>query len=890
METWCQERISWNDFPMGKDVHVFQKIIKNGGMIMKRKIMAWAIALAVGTLTTVSQAVTVMSEDFEAYSDGNPLAVAPGWSGDVTNQTAYVINSGASLVGEFTGTDSGVIGLSIPGYAIPVGAESKILSDYTIEFDVEKLEGTGTSPEVEVSVPGLGLVRMNYPDPTVGGGQTHVSLNLANNIYIDSGFTLYGQGSVDLVLKQFGGEAAVRQTYQVDNIVLSVDPSPFVKLETLPTGTFINSNATLSATYEDNGLEVDTMTLYLDGSSVASDNNYAGGWETNTISYMATGLSMGVHTAKVVVTSGATEVTNEWFFTLIADDPTIVVGSENFESYATGVWDSVSYPDPNPSFHDGGTAATIIDEGGANQALLVNGNLSNYWAAGIVFDLDMSGLNVSADRDDYALEFSVHPNDITEDWSSIGFEVWVFNESGVEGSFFNLGVVDAAGLTSLQAHIPYHFSFPLGIVDDTPWNREVPMDPSLDTWRLTFAANNTLATNDRPVTFTVDNIVVSYTKPPFINPIVAPIGTTTNDPIMTATVIDGTSEVDTMVLYLDDAVVASNSVAGGSFTNTISYAAIGASGGLHNAKVVYWDTGTNIATNVWTFIVPATPLPPATNVEALWNVNMAGNGGNGLRMVANGLVLVAPTTGGSNVWNNAYGAGNPWDSPNIAAVAAANEANFDTVGIEFENSNWNSGPADWAGYYTEFTALSNTIWGATQGDNDSGRVRFTGVDTNKTYDVYVYWTWNRNDDAKTFNVIEGICNLPTLTMDTDRATVVANPTNYLEGTNYVVFTAITPDASGSIAIQPNYSCAYQLVQRGPDGLIDPDIMYFDVSGGMANLEWKSQIGATYSVMSKSSLKYDPSWTAVTNVPGAGATTSASVPATADHIFFSIEGN
>ncbi|MBN2161984.1 MAG: hypothetical protein JXR25_16035 [Pontiellaceae bacterium] len=861
---------------------------------MKRKSMAWAIALTLGTVVTISQAVTVMNEDFELYFEGDSLGVAPGWTGDVTNQTAYVTNSGSSLVGEFTGTDWGVIGLSIPGYPIPDGVESKILSDYTIEFDVEKTEGTGTSPEVEVSVPGLGLVRMNYPDPAVGGGQTHVSLNLANNIYIDSGFTLYGQSTVDLVLKQFGGAETVRQTYQVDNVVLSVDPSPFVKLETLPTGTFIDTGATLSATYEDNALEIDTMTLYIDGTSVVSSNSYAGGSETNTISYVASGLSMGIHTGKVVVASGTTEVTNQWFFTLIADDPTIVVGSENFEAYETGVWDAGSNPEPNPSFHDGGTDATIIDEGGTNQALLVNGNLSNYWAAGVVFDLDMSGLNVSADRDDYALEFTVSATNIYEDWASIGFEVWVFNESGVEGSIFNLGAVNAAGLSALRSHESYHFSFPLGIVDDTPWNREVPMDPSLDTWRLTFAANNTQSTNDRPVSFTVDDIVVSYTKPPFINPTVAPIGTTTNDPVMTASVNDGSSEVDTMMLYLDDIVVASNSVAGGSTTNMISYAAVGASGGLHHAKVVYWDTGTNIATNVWSFVVPATPLPPSTTAQALWNVNMAGCVNNGLRTVTNGLVLVAPTTGGSNLWNNAYGAGAPWDSPNMATVMAADETNYETVGIEFENSNWNDGPQSWAGYFSEFTALSNTIWGATQGDNDSGIVRFTGVDTNETYDVYIYWTWNRNDDAKTFNVIEGICNLPTLTMDPDRAALIANPTNYVEGQNYIVFTSIEPDENGNIAIQSSYSCAFQLVMRGEGGgpvgpTIDPTIKSFSVSGDMIHLYWDSENDVTYSVKSKSNLR-GGAWVTVTNVPGAGATTSTTVPLSGDTEFFMIEGN
>ncbi len=858
-----------------------------------RPLICMIAALTVAAST--SQAVTVLSEDFETYVDGDPLAVAPGWTGDVTNQTAYVTNSGTSLVGEFTGTDWGVIGMYLQGYTPPL-EESKLLSDYTIEFDVEKTEGTSTSPEVEIHTD-TGLVRMNYPDPAVGGGVRHISLNPANNIYIDGGFTLTGTTSIDVVLKQFGGAAGVRQTYRIDNIVLSVDPSPFVKHDCLPTGTLIGDSATLSATYEDNAFEIDTMTLYLDGSSVVSSNSYAGGSETNTISYAATGLALGVHTAKVVVSSGGTSLTNQWTFKLIADDPTIEVGSEDFEAYSVGAWDAATYPDPNPTLAGGAQSATIIDSGSTNGLeLLIDGNLSNQWSTGIQFFMNMNGYNQSTDPADYTVTFQARFDDITQDLANMGFEMILWNPAvGAQGNFYQMGAVAPIEFGLLQSGEMWaNFTIPLGVADERPYSKTETFDPSATQWHYQFAANNNLAANDKPVTFTIDEVFVSYTKPPFINPTVGPVGVTTNDPVLTATVIDGTSEVDTMELYMDGALVASDTFTGGSTTNTITYQAVGAAGGSHNAMVIYAESGTtNIGTNVWSFIVPAPPIAPATEALALWNVNMAGCVNNGLRTVSNGLVLVAPTTGGSNIWNNAYGPDAPWSSPNTTLLGA-NENNFNVVGIEFEASNWNDGPQSWAGYFTEFTALSNTIWGATQGDNDDGIVRFTGVDTNETYDVYVYWTWNRNDDAKTFNVIEGTCNLPTLTMDPDRATLIANPTNYLEGTNYVVFTGITPDASGNIAIQPNYSCAYQLVQRGNGGgpggpTVDPDIMYVSVSEGMASLMWNSETGVTYSVMSKSSLT-DPSWTALTNVPGAGATTWASVPASADQGFFSVEGN
>ncbi len=861
---------------------------------MKKSIRALAMLLAVGAMVGTSQAITVLNEDFESYSDGDSLAVLSGWTGNVTNQEAFVTNNGTSLVAEFTGSEWGLVGVSIPGYA--PAADSKLLSDYTIEFDVEKTEGSGTSPEVEVSVPGAGLVRMNYTDPTIGGGQTHVSLNLANNIFVDSGFTLSGAGAVDLVFKSFGGADGVRQTYQIDNIVLSVEPSPFIKLECLPTGSFIDSSAMLSATYEDNAAEVDSMTLYLDGSLMVSSSSYAGGSVTNTITYEATGLAVGVHTAKVVVAdSGSNSVTNEWSFKLIGDDPTIEVGAEDFESYATGTWNSVTYPNPNPALGGGAQSAVIVDSGSTNGLeLQVDGNLSNQWSSGVTFDMDLSGLNKSKNIDDYTVTVLVRFDDGSQDLSNTGFEMTIYNkDEDTQGNIYNFGNFDSTGLDAIRAgSVARVFSIPLGVIDARPYGKDDPMDPSSVNWRLWFGANNNLAANDKPITFTIDDIIVSYTKPTFLNPSYAPVGITTNDPLMTATVIDGTSEVDTMELYLDGALVASDIYAGGSTTNTISYAAVGASGGSHTGAVVYADAGTNVATNVWTFIVPSTPLPPSTNPLELYNINIAGCANNGIRPVPDGVVLAAPSTGGSNLWNNASSPNAPWGNPGLLTLAGANEGSSNTVGFETGGSGWWDGPQSWAGYFSEFTALSNTIWGATVGDSDLGWTRFTGLDTNATYDVYVYWTWNRNDDARTYNLTVGTANMPQLTLDSDRASVVANPTNYLEGTNYVVFTAVTPNASGTIQIEPNYSCAWQLVKRGPDAggpTVDPDILTVSMSGGMLSLLWNSENGVTYKVLGKSKLT-DASWTEVTNgIPGAGATTSISVPVGSSQEFFMIEG-
>ncbi len=878
--------------------------------MMKKHIISWMLTLMVGSMTAISHAqLTVATEDYDTYPLFQALGVNGYW-GDGSNVTAMVNTNGANQVGQWSGyaTSDGwnILGLNQP-LTMPSNRVSSVLADYTVTFDCAQLEGNTAWNGLEMQAfDGSGrrwsLSSNNRPSPVVGAGFTNYVINLGTYTFLQSGFDPKTLSSLEF--NWFGGwEGAtnpVLQVLQVDNIVVTVDPTPFVKVSTAPIGVHVGGDQTVSAKYTDNGSVMESMTLYLDNVIVATTNNLdIDGLATNSVSYDATGLAVGVHTAKVVVADfGSTvSLTNQWTFQIVADDPTIIVGIEDFESYALGTWDSATYPDPNPAFHDGGTAATIVDEDGTNQALLVNGNLQNFWAAGIIFDLDMSGLNKSANRDDYTLEFDIVATNVFEDWGPMGFEVWAIDESGTYGSFYQLGDVDGTGLATLKSHSPYHFSFSLGAVDSTPWNRDFPLIPTLDTWRMTFAANNNNQTNDRPVTFTIDNVIVKYTKPVFLNPSYGPIGITTNDPTVWATVIDGTSEVDTMDLYIDGGLVASTNVAGGSTTNTVYYDAIGIAGGSHGASVVYADNGTNVWTNTWSFIVPLEPLPPATVADELYNVNMAGCVNDGVTIIPSGVLLVAPSSGGSNLWYNAYGPDAPWSNPGLVNVPDANHTSTKTVGFQTGGSNWNAPPQSWAGYYADFLALSNTIWGTTQGDSDSGWAQYTGLDTNASYDVYIYWTWNRNDDAKTYNVTEGTCNLPTLTMDTERTTVLTNyggsATNYLEGTNYVVFTAVTPNASGTIRIEPNYSCAWQLVKRGTGGpvgpTIDPDIMSMSVSGGMAYLMWNSETGVTYSVMSKTGLT-DPSWTEVTTVPGAGATTSASVPAGLSQEFYMIEGN
>ena len=71
--------------------------------------------------------------------------------------------------------------------------------------------------------------------------------------------------------------------------------------------------------------------------------------------------------------------------------------------------------------------------------------------------------------------------------------------------------------------------------------------------------------------------------------------------------------------------------------------------------------------------------------------------------------------------------------------------------------------------------------------------------------------------------------------------------------------------------------------------VEPNITLFSVSGGSTMLTWESETGVNYGVMKKTDLS-SGSWTEVTNVAGAGASTSVTVPAESDREFFMIEGN
>ncbi len=119
----------------------------------------------------------------------------------------------------------------------------------------------------------------------------------------------------------------------------------------------------------------------------------------------------------------------------------------------------------------------------------------------------------------------------------------------------------------------------------------------------------------------------------------------------------------------------------------------------------------------------------------------------------------------------------------------------------------------------------------------------------------------------------------------DSTYVVGTFTAGTNGYQDVYIQNVSGDANFPVAIN-----AYVLRQTTASGpTVAPNISSFSIAGGSATLTWDSETGVNYGVMSKSSLT-GGTWTEVTNVPGAGASSMATIPAGSSQEFFRIEGN
>lgn len=892
---------------------------------MHRKLKSFAAILVLGALAAMSHAqVTVLTEDFEEYTNGSPLA-PPAWVGVASNVSAMVVSDGSSLVGEFSGyaIENGtanwdhnfnVVGLVVSNVALS-GNVSPFLSDYSLDFDLAKISGgTPSSVEVEINVDGGALLRYAVADPVAGSGPQHYSMNLTEYAANEGGFpSMDVLTNAHLTVKYVGppdGDGPTPTVYQVDNIQLTMDATPFYLGAHSPTGAKIGLDQTISGSVIDVGMEVDTIYLYLDGELLDGGFGYAGDSPTNTFAYEVTGLSEGPHSIKfeAIDTTYTTTRIFVWDFYAAADSPTNPVVFEGFESYPTGVWNTATAPEANPSFYlNGGTPqyAYITDPGGSNQVLEIDFNLQNMWQAGINYNLKTSGLNLSKDINDYSMQFYLEVPSGSSYLSASSFFLSISDaNNSLKGNQYNIATIDPSGFSQALSGggmitIPLN---PVALANGASF----PMDGSAATWRIQLRIDSNSSSGDQPIQLEVDNMVVNLIKPPFMNETFSPTGVTTNNPTVSATVYDGTEEVATMALYLDGILATNNTYAGGSTTNTISFDWIDAPSGWHTGEVFAVAASLYAETNSWRFLVPEPPQPPSGNPLALYNINFEGSSnenGGGLWAVSNGTVAAAPPLGENN-WDNVDYA-NPWyfgwQSKTITEASGSGSAQ---ITYELLESSPNIGlyiPWSWGNEQQAFTdAATNTIWATALGGNPANlNFELRDLLTSATYDLYLYFVCptETGDTTTSFSITSGTTAYPEATLTASQAALIGggstNMTSYVLDENYVVITQITPDESGKIALSasgnPGGLSAIQLVMRGPDIFIpQPTVNEFQLFDGEAYMAWSTTTGFSYSVLSSTNLM-DGIWTPVTNdIPGDGLEKWILTPSSSDQEFFKIQ--
>ncbi|MBN2685247.1 MAG: hypothetical protein JXR40_08200 [Pontiellaceae bacterium] len=587
----------------------------------------------------------------------------------------------------------------------------------------------------------------------------------------------------------------------------------------------------------------------------------------------------------------------------------VLVGTEDFESYAAGSWTTDSAPAANPVWGAGTLSVDIIDFGTTNgNELSVGINLADQWSSGIEFNLDLTG-NRSRDVSDYTLEmYARFDPETAQNLTNSSFEAVILNPNDAsQASWFVFDVLDPSGF-EMALSGGYTFTIPFS----DAWihySKEKPVDASIPTWIMQCYVGNTASTNNKPIHFTIDDIAVTYTEPSFINPTGYPEGTFwANSPSLTATVTDGSNEVDSMLLYLNDELVAVNgSCAGGSSTNSISYSAIDLPGGSYTGRVYAMDaTLSNSLSYAWVFNIPDTPPDPETEPLAIFNINFQGSShenGGGLYPIPDGTVAGAPSMGSNNWFNVDYG--NPWyfgwQSKTIPE--SSGEGPIPWITYELLEASPNIGiyiPWTWGSDQAEFTAQADgTLWAtALGGANTDMNIELRDLNMDVLYDLYLYFTCPTTSYTvtTTYSITAGTAPMPKVSLSSFQKTLTQGgfEANYQINTNYVVITEIKPD-NGKIGLNVSGDSygggvsAMQLVARSPSATMIPNIQSITSSAESLNLVWDSQSFVSYSIQTKTNL-LDASWTTLSNgVMGTGASTEFSLPVSDDRRFFRIIG-
>lgn len=183
-------------------------------------------------------------------------------------------------------------------------------------------------------------------------------------------------------------------------------------------------------------------------------------------------------------------------------------------------------------------------------------------------------------------------------------------------------------------------------------------------------------------------------------------------------------------------------------------------------------------------LLGASALAVSAQTLNLWNINFAGNESDGFVDVSDGLTLQAGSFGG-NEWNNVVApVRDPYTPDSPLSMSDANGGSpIDFTWVE-------SGTAGHHFTQTDIDAeLFQGYFGV--GDFDT-TLQMSGLEAG-TYDLYVYFTWGWNDDNLVdYSITAG--SGPNLSETLDPNIATATYDDMEEGSNFVVFEGLSPDA------------------------------------------------------------------------------------------------
>ncbi len=618
-------------------------------------------------------------------------------------------------------------------------------------------------------------------------------------------------------------------------------------------------------------------TMYLDGIDTGAGLSSSGG--TNTLSVSSSGtLVTGPHTVMVVAAGGQYgDVTNSWNFNVqtATDD---AVWNINFAgrtgvsatvadgtvlaapSAGSNTWNNLIAPAINWNPSNAVTIAqangsrTIgldwVDDGGNDyrdwSTTTANGVTDNlfesyYGKGSFNSTMQITGLDTSASYDVYAYStwgWSTDP--VTFSLTQGYADTTTRSFTAVQANCAN----DYANIAAGQNYVIF-----TNVTPSLAGKIDLNLQSANGGWSgLQIVENPGQASLPMVEIVSQSPTGYSYDNTPELQVVIMDLGLTVN-----------TSDV---VLLVDGSPVTPDSVSKSGTTTTVSYVSTTLAAGTHMAGVV---PAPGAATNEWSFTIKSTP---ALAADALWNVNFAGLTNSTARNVDNGSVVAAPSTG-SNLWNNVMGAssGGAWSHGNVtntfSGVTDATGGNPITV-VTRGSQGWGERADD------NMTVQLFQGWAGANVpcdyDTDIG-----GLDTNATYDLYVYstWRWNENDTVYTLtegtaDVTNGVVTHKKSNIQGDAAT---DYTGIVEGENYFIFTEITPAANGHIVVHVGDATdtvcnGFQLVKRGADPVVGPSISITTPAGGSSMImSWTD--GFTYNVLTNGDLSNPNGWGVMT---------------------------